>query len=104
MWWIVSVLMALYFAFVGYKRSKRAGLWSWSKFAFSLGFALIEVVIVTAPLLFLNLNSRFFWPVYGAAWAVAAVFFVLFIIKARQWKLPDGRTSLQAEREANRGR
>jgi hypothetical protein len=31
---------------------------------------------------------------------VAAVNFVWFIMVCRRWKLPDGRTSLQAQRDS----
>lgn len=79
--------------------SSRLGLWSWSKFFFSLGFAGVECVIITAPVVLMDMNSRYFWPVYIAAWVVAAGLFVWFIIEARRWKLPDGRTSIEADRD-----
>jgi len=44
-------------------------------------------------------NSRWFWWIYGAGWLIAAFNFIWFIIACRRWKLPDGRTSLQAERD-----
>ena len=100
MWWIVSVLMAGYFAFAGYARAKRAGLWSWSKFFFSIGFALFEGAVISAPLFVMSTNSPYFVPVYVAAWVVAAVLFVWFIMKARKWKLPDGKSSLQGPSES----
>ncbi len=47
----------------------------------------------------MNMNSPFFWPVYAASWVVAIILFVWYIIKARRWKLPNGRTSLEADRD-----
>jgi Na+/melibiose symporter-like transporter len=99
--WIFTVLMALSLAFASYKRAKRAGLWSWPKFLFAIGFALFETALVTVPVIVLNPKNPYFWPAYGVAWVIAAVFFVLFIIVMRKWKLPDGRTSLEAEAEVN---
>jgi hypothetical protein len=99
--WIFTVVMALSLAFASYRRAKKAGLWSWSKFLFAIGFAFFETALVTVPVIVLNPKSAYFWPAYGAAWVLAAVFFVLFILKARKWKLPDGRTSLEAEAEVN---
>jgi hypothetical protein len=104
MGWIFSVVMVLVFAFAAYRRAKQAGLWSWSKFAFTLGFLLFEILVVTTPLMFLSMNSRYFWPAYSAAWVLGAVFFALFIIRARKWKLPNGKTSLEAEREITHGK
>jgi ABC-type transport system involved in Fe-S cluster assembly fused permease/ATPase subunit len=99
MGWLIPVVMALCFAFLGYSRAKRAGVWSWSKFFFSVGFALFEGALISAPLLVMSTNSPYFWPAYIAAWVVAAALFVWFIVKARKWKLADGRTSLEADRE-----
>jgi hypothetical protein len=104
MGWIFSLLLALGFAFAGYSRAKRAGLWSWSKFAFTLGFAALECVIVIAPIALGKLSSPYFWPVYIAAWIVAAANFVWFILVCRRWKLGDGRTSLEAERNSTAGK
>jgi hypothetical protein len=99
MGWIFFVILTIVMAIAGIRRAQRAGLWSWSKFAFTLGFAALEVAIVTAPLALIDLKSRYFWLVYGAAWVVAAGNFVWFIIEARRWKLPNGKTSLEADRE-----
>ena len=33
----------------GIRRAQRAGLWSWSKFAFALGFAAFMCLLVTSP-------------------------------------------------------
>jgi hypothetical protein len=39
MWWIVFVVLQGVIIWSGIRREERAGLWSWSKFAFALGFA-----------------------------------------------------------------
>ncbi len=102
MGWIFFLLFMVFVVVSGIRRAQRAGLWSWSKFAFSLGFAAFMCLLVTSPLIFMNANSPHFIPVYIATWVVALGFFVWFIIVARRWKLPDGRTSLEADRDARR--
>jgi hypothetical protein len=99
MWWISFVVLQLVFVVTGIRNEERAGIWSWSKAAFALGFAALEVVIVTVPIFSIGLRSRYFLPVFAAAWIVAALNFIWMIIVARRWKLPDGRTSLQAYRD-----
>jgi hypothetical protein len=99
MGWIFFVILTIVMAIAGIRRAQRAGLWSWSKFVFALGFAGLEVVVITAPLALMDMKSRYFWPVYSAAWVVAAGNFVWFIIAARRWKLPNGKTSLEGDRE-----
>lgn len=69
------------------------------KVFFTLGFAAVVCTIISAPVLLMNMNSPFFWPVYAASWVVAIILFVWYIIKARRWKLPNGRTSLEADRD-----
>ena len=41
-------------------------------------------------------KSSGFLPVFGAGATIAALNFIWFIVLCRRWKLPDGRTSLQA--------
>jgi hypothetical protein len=97
--WILMFALQIGFIVVGIRREEKAGLWSWSKFLFALGFAAVEVALVIVPVLTLDQNSRLFWWILGAGWLIAALNFVWFIIACRRWKLPDGRTSLQAERD-----
>lgn len=104
MWWIVFVVLQLVLVVTGIRKEQRAGVWSWSKFLFAIGFAFLEVGIVLSPLYFLGLENRWFWWAFGAAWVVAAINFVWMIIVARRWKLPDGRTSLQAYRDQQQGK
>jgi hypothetical protein len=40
--------------------------------------------------------------VFAAAWVAAGLNFIWMIIVARHWKLPGGRTSLQAYRDQRR--
>lgn len=99
MWWVFFLLMLAVMVIGRFQRERQAGRWSWSKFFFTLGFAGVECVIISAPVVMMDMNSPRFWPVYIAAWVVAAGLFVWFIIEARRWKLPDGRTSLEADRD-----
>jgi hypothetical protein len=97
--WILMLALQVGFIAAGIRGEEKAGLWSWPKFFFALGFAAVEVALVLIPVLTLA-NNRWFWWAYGASWVVAAVNFIWFIIACRRWKLPDGRTSLQAESDS----
>jgi len=99
MWWIVFVIIQATVIISGIRQEQRAGLWSWSKFVFALGFAALECIILLAPLTLLGLKSRWFMPAFITAGVIAALNFIWMIIVARRWKLPDGRTSLQAYRD-----
>ncbi len=83
----------------GMRNEQRAGLWSWSKFVFALGFGALECAILIGPVSVMNPATSYFIPVYVACCVLATFNFVWFIIAARRWKLPDGRTSLQAYRD-----
>jgi hypothetical protein len=102
MGWILFVILQLTIIVTGIRQEQRAGLWSWSKFVFAIGFGLLEVGIVLAPLYYFGLKSPHFMPAFITAWFIAALNFVWMIIVARRWKLPDGRTSLQAYRDEHR--
>jgi hypothetical protein len=102
MWWPIFIILQAYFIFAGIRNEERAGLWSWSKFAFALGFGALEIVIVLVPIFNIGLHSRYFVPVFAGAWIIAGLNFVWMIIVARRWKLPDGRPSLQAYRHPHR--
>jgi hypothetical protein len=99
MLWILFVVLQGVMIVAGIRREERAGRWSWSKFAFALGFAGLECVIVVVPPMLIDMHSRYFWLLYSAGWVVAALNFVWFIIVMRRWSLKDGRTSLEAERK-----
>jgi hypothetical protein len=90
--WLIFVIVFGIIAIMRIRAEQRAGRWSWSKFFFSLGFGALECAIITLPLLVMNMNSRFFWPVYIGSWVVAIALFVKFILIARKWKFPNART------------
>lgn len=99
MGWILFAILQFTVILAGIRQEQRAGMWSWSKFVFAIGFGLLEVVIVIAPLYYFGVTSPHFMPAFITAWVVAALNFVWMIIVARRWRLPDGRTSLQAYRD-----
>ncbi len=91
------VVLVLVMAFAGFRKAQRTGTWSWSKFFLTLGFIAVVCAIVTAPLVLMNMSSPFFWWVYGAGWVVALGLMVCFIVRARRWKFPGTKTSLEDE-------
>jgi hypothetical protein len=99
MLWIGFAALQIIVVIAGIRQEERAGLWSWTKFAFTLAFAGLEVTILLTPILLMDVKSPRFAPVFSAAGVLAALNFIWMIIVARRWKLPDGRTSLQAYRD-----
>ena len=91
MWWILFAVIQIGVIVTGIRNEQRAGLWSWSKFVFAIGFGLLEVIIMVVPLSYIDLKSRWFVPVMSAAGCIAALNFIWMIIVARRWKLPDAR-------------
>src|ERR1700722_14579447 len=67
MWWILFVVVQALVIVSGIRNEQRAGLWSWSKFAFALGFAALEVILVLVPLNYIDWKSRWFAPVMTTA-------------------------------------
>ena len=104
MMWIAFAVFQIAVIVSGIRQEQRAGLWSWSKFVFALAFAGLEVVILLTPMYIVDLKSPRFAPLMGAAGVIAALNFIWMIIVARRWKLPDGRTSLEAYRDEHRGK
>jgi hypothetical protein len=104
MWWILLIVFQVVVIVSGIRNEQRAGLWSWSKFAFAIAFGALEATIVLVPLNYVDMKSRWFVPIMSAAGSIAALNFIWMIIVARRWKLPDGRTSLQAYRDTQRGK
>ena len=102
MLWIVFAVCQIVIVVAGVRQEQRAGLWSWSKFVFALAFGSLEVGILLAPIFLMDIRSPRFLPVLGAAGIVAALNFIWIIIVARRWRLPDGRTSIEAYRDAHR--
>jgi len=98
MGWIAFVALQFFFVVRGYRHARSAKQWSWSLFFFAIAFAGVEVVILTLPIIYLS-NSHYFGVTYAAAWVIAALNFIWFIMVCRRWRLPDGRTNLEAARE-----
>src|ERR1700722_6256425 len=96
--WILMLALQVGFIVIGICREEKAGLWSWTKFLFALGFAGAEVWLGIVPGLSIDQARRLFWWVAGAGWLIAALNFVWFIIACRRWKLSGGATALQAQR------
>jgi hypothetical protein len=88
--WLLLIPLQLYIIISGVRRGESDGTWSWSLFAFALGFIGFEVLILTLPLLLGIHNSHYFVPVYTAAWIVAAINFVWFLRVCRRWKPKPG--------------
>ena len=100
MLWLLGFLVLQIAVIVsGIRQEQRSGIWSWSKFVFALAFGVLECMIIVVPVLCIDLHSRYFGPVFTAAAVVAALNFIWMIVVARRWKVPDGRTSLQAYRD-----
>jgi hypothetical protein len=99
MMWIAFAFLQILIIVAGVRQEQRSGLWSWSKFVFALAFAALEAGIMITPILLIPVKDPRFLPVFCGAGVVAALNFIWMIIVARRWKLPDGRTSLQAYRD-----
>jgi hypothetical protein len=104
MFWLLYIPLQIYFILSGIRREEQAGQWSWSKFLFALGFAALDFSIVMLPIYTLNPHSRYYGLSVVAAWIIAALNFIWFILVCRRWRLPDGRTSLQAYRDEHQDR
>ena len=99
MGWFLFIVLQFTVIAAGIRREQRAGLWSWSKFVFAIGFTALEILIVSAPLYLIDITDpRFLWAFMGA-WVVAALNFIWMIFVTRRWKLADGGTSLEAYRD-----
>jgi hypothetical protein len=99
--WILVIVLQGIVIVSGIRKEQSTGEWSWSKFIFALGFAGLEFVIVSAPLYYFDLKSPHFMPAFITAWVIAGLNFIWMIIVARNWKLPDGRTSIEAYRDSH---
>ncbi|KAA6459555.1 hypothetical protein DYQ86_15640 [Acidobacteria bacterium AB60] len=97
--WILAVVVQIAAIALGVRREQRSGRWSWSKFFFALAFGVLECIIITVPFLVIDQHSSYFGAVLIAAVIIAALNFIWMVLVARRWKLPDGRTSLQAYRD-----
>ncbi|MGD0730904.1 MAG: hypothetical protein ABR956_06550 [Terracidiphilus sp.] len=100
--WVIYAVVQTIFIVAGIRRERAAGLWSGSKLLFALAFAALEVTVICVPMTVIDMRSSYFGPVIAVACTVAALNFVWFIVACRRWRLPDGRTSLEAWQDANR--
>ena len=66
-----------------------------------LSFAALEMILIMTPLTCINPHSRYFNAAWITATVIAALNFIWFIIVCRRWRLPDGRTSLEAYRDSH---
>jgi hypothetical protein len=98
MMWLLAFILQVVFIVRGTRQEQSAGRWSWSKFFFALCFAALEFAIITLPLYVMPQQSPWFGKIASLACIVAAGNFVWFIVACRRWRLPDGRTSLEAAR------
>jgi hypothetical protein len=96
MWWILTIGLQVAIIASGIRQEERAGLWSWSKFFFALAFGGLEWCVLWIPMRYVDMHSRWFGWAVAAGALIALGNFVWFIIVCRRWKLPDGRTSLEA--------
>ena len=66
---------------------QRSGYWSWSKFLLTIVFILFEGLLIGAPLVYVDLKNRWFWPICGVTWATVLVFGFFFVRSANRWQL-----------------
>lgn len=99
MWWLGSLALQIALIALGIRKEQRSGNWSWGKFTFVLGFGLMESILILIPIVGIDQHSVYFGPALIAVIVVAGANFVWMIVVARRWKLPDGRTGLEAYRE-----
>jgi hypothetical protein len=84
--WLLFIPLQLYLVISGIRQQEHDGTWSWSLFAFALGFIAFEVLLLTLPLRLGMHGNRYFVPVYVAAWIIAALNFIWFLRVCRRWK------------------
>lgn len=95
-WSIFLVVLGI--VVVGIRVEQIARRLNWSKFALTLGFMAVVCTIITLPLVLMDMNNPYFWPVYGFAWAVALGLMIWYIIWARSWKLSNNKNDEQPRR------
>ena len=83
---LFTVIQFAVIAFYIYE-AQRSGYWSWSKFLLTIVFILFEGFLIGAPLVYVDLKSRWFWPICGVTWATVLVFGFFFVRSANQWQL-----------------
>jgi phosphotransferase system glucose/maltose/N-acetylglucosamine-specific IIC component len=99
MFYVLGLILQIVAIGFGIRDEDWAGVWSWSKLVFALGFGVLEGVILIVPVAVINPNSHRPLVVYVLSCVIAALNFIWFVVVARRWKLPDGRTSVEAYRD-----
>ncbi|NNM62475.1 MAG: hypothetical protein HKM03_09920 [Steroidobacteraceae bacterium] len=84
--WLLFVGLQVFILISGIRQQEHAGTWSWSLFAFAVGFMAFELLILLLPLRLGMEGSRYFAPVWTAAWIFAALNFIWFIAVCRRRK------------------
>jgi hypothetical protein len=93
MWALIAFLLQVVTIAAGIRREPEARSWTWSRFLFTIAFALLELALFIAPVRYMNSQTRHFLPVYAALCGVAALNVVWFIVVARRWRPLDGHSS-----------
>jgi hypothetical protein len=94
MFWLIFIPLQIFFFAVGVRQYKRAGQWSWSGFAFALGFAAVECFILIGPIIFIGAAGKpHFAPIWTAAWIIAALNFIWFLRIMRHWKMSAAKSN-----------
>jgi hypothetical protein len=89
---LFTVIQFAVIAFYIYE-AQRSGYWSWSKFLLTIVFILFEGFLIGAPLIYVDLKSRWFWPICGVTWATVLVFGFFFVRSANHWQLGPRKTA-----------
>ena len=84
--WLLFIGLQVFILASGIRQREHDGTWSWSLFAFALGFAAFEVLIIVVPLRLGSTGNRYFIAVLMTAWIVAALNFIWFLAVCRRWK------------------
>ncbi len=89
--WLFFIGLQVFILTSGIRQREHDGTWSWSMFAFAMGFMVVELLILLLPLRFGMVGSRNFAVAWTAAWIVAALNFIWFLAVCRRCK--PGRRS-----------
>ena len=95
---LFSLIALLFTTGEGIRDDQRRGLWSWSKFCFTVAFAALECALVILPIaLSSHYPDRYFLPTFMGAMILALANFAWFIPVMRRWKLPTAATTSQGK-------
>jgi hypothetical protein len=71
--WLLFIGLQVFILASGIRQREHDGTWSWSLFAFAIGFAVFEVLIIVLPPRLGITGNRYCIAVWTAAWIVAAL-------------------------------